>query len=324
MSLLRLPLPVSWAILSRHDRAREKPARRPTAPTGAGDRHCQRRPVDGADCCRQRADVRLHPGPARRRRLRSDLGRADRHRSFGRRSGRLYPDRAAGAQGRARSRVHGAVGVDRAVQRRRRRRSASVAVDRGACALRLCHMRPVHRGAELAERCRRQCHTRQGHGGVLRLLCRRARRRLRRAGRGRYRNGAGAVDRHRFHCTVDPSRRADAARPAAGAAGGVGCARPGLADFAGRRRRHAGRRRAVDGDFGFRADPCHGQGLQPGRRGIAAVGDAGRHADPADPARLDFRPHRPALCADRRFGARRCRQACLPSASTAVRWRRWS
>ena len=72
------------------------------------------------------------------------------------------------------------------VQCRRRRRAASGSVDRRPRALRLRHMRPVHRRAELAERCRRQRHTRPGDGVLLRRLCRRARRRLCDAGAGRH------------------------------------------------------------------------------------------------------------------------------------------
>ena len=70
------------------------------------------------------------------------------------------------------------LGADRAVQRRGRRRRLSAAVDRGAGALRLRHLRPVHRRAELAERRRRQRHPRPRHGRLLCRLRRRPRRRL--------------------------------------------------------------------------------------------------------------------------------------------------
>ena len=56
---------------------------------------------------------------------------------------------------------------------------------------------------------------------------------------------------------------------------------------------------------------------------LLLVGHAGRHADPADPARLDFRPHRPPLRADRGAAALALSPACWPSVSTAARWRCW-
>ena len=55
---------------------------------------------------------------------------------------------------------------------------------------------------------------------------------------------------------------------------------------------------------GFAPIHATAKGYSQAGRGAAAFGDAGRHADPADPARLDLRPHRPPLCADRRVRAR--------------------
>ena len=160
-------LPGQSAMLARHGSSNQDPSRssiRTWQRADAADRDCQRHRVDGADRRRQRADVRLYPGQARCRRLRSDLGRAHHNRPVSRRPRRLYPDRTPGAPGRPRPCLHGAVGADRAGQCSRRRRTASDFVDRCPRSVRLCHMRPVHRRAELAERCRRQCHTRPGDG----------------------------------------------------------------------------------------------------------------------------------------------------------------
>ena len=164
----------------------------------------------------------------------------------------------------------------------------------------------VHRRAELAERRRRQRDPRPRHGDLLCQLHRRARRRLVPAELRRHRHGAEAplVGIAFTALSILPVGMTRLRQPPAPDGASVALRR-GLAHLAGRHCRHAGRRRPVDDDRRLRADPRHRKGLQPAGSGAAAVRHAARHADLPDPARLDLRPHRPPLRADRRLAAGR-------------------